>query len=47
MKPGVSTESRQRVLELRRRHSLREVAERSNLPLCAVKLGKVLMLSAT
>lgn len=28
MKPAVSTEARQRVLELRPRHSFREVAER-------------------
>lgn len=37
MKPHVSTEARQRVLELRRRHSLREVAEHTGLPLGTVK----------
>lgn len=37
MKQGGSTESRRRVLELRRRHSLREVAERTGLPLGTVK----------
>lgn len=37
MKQAVSIEARQRVLELRRRHSLREVAERSGLPLGTVK----------
>lgn len=37
MKPSVSTASRQLVLELRRRHSLRDVAERTGLPLGTVK----------
>lgn len=37
MKPPVSPESRQKVLELRRRHSLREVAEQTGLPLGTVK----------
>jgi hypothetical protein len=37
MKPTVSTATRQRVLDLRRRHSLREVAERTGLPLGTVK----------
>lgn len=37
MKPTVSTEARQRVIELRRRHSLREVAERTGLPIGTVK----------
>ncbi len=37
MKPGVSTDTRRRVLELRRRHSLREVAEQTGLPIGTVK----------
>ena len=37
MKPGVSPDTRRQVLELRRRHSLREVAERTGLPLGTVK----------
>ena len=37
MKQGVSAETRQRVLDLRRRHSLREVAEMTGLPLGTVK----------
>lgn len=37
MKPAVSTDTRQRVIELRRRHSLREVAEETGLPLGTVK----------
>lgn len=37
MKPAVSSETRQRVIELRRRHSLREVAEETGLPLGTVK----------
>lgn len=37
MKLPVSPESRQKVLELRRRHSLREVAEQTGLPLGTVK----------
>jgi hypothetical protein len=37
MKQAVSTEIRQRVLELRRRYSLREVSEQAGLPLGTVK----------
>ena len=37
MKPAVSTDTRQRVIELRRRHSLREVAAQTCLPLGTVK----------
>lgn len=37
MKQGVSADTRQRVLDLRRRHSLREVAEMTGLPLGTVK----------
>lgn len=37
MKPTVSPDTRRQVLELRRRHSLREVAERTCLPLGTVK----------
>ena len=37
MKPPVSNEGRQQVLTLRRRYSLREVAERTGLPLGTVK----------
>ena len=37
MKPPVSDETRQRVLDLRRRHSLREVADLTGLPLGTVK----------
>ncbi len=37
MKPGVSPDTRRQVLELRRRHSLREVAEHTGLPLGTVK----------
>lgn len=37
MKPTVSTQTRQNVLELRRCHSLRQVAERTGLPLGTVK----------
>lgn len=37
MKPGVSPATRQRVLELRRRHSLAEVARHTGLPVGTVK----------
>lgn len=37
MKPAVSTDTRRQVLELRRRHSLRAVAEQTGLPLGTVK----------
>ena len=37
MKPAVSTDTHQRVVALRRRHSLREVAEHTGLPLGTVK----------
>ena len=37
MKPAVSNDTRQRVIELRRRHSLREVAEQTGLPVGTVK----------
>lgn len=37
MKQGVSLDIRQRVLDLRRSHSLREVAERTGLPIGTVK----------
>jgi hypothetical protein len=37
MKPTVSTDTRRQVLELRRRHSLRAVAEQTGLPLGTVK----------
>ncbi len=37
MKPGVSTDNRRRVLELRRRLSIREVAEQTGLPVGTVK----------
>ena len=37
LKPGVSSDARQQVLTLRRRHSLREVAAQTGLPLGTVK----------